>query len=79
MGWLRTERVVHDVEKGSNLDLLVRGFHGIGNRLVDAVLALAVALSTKEDNSKEIKEFAERIKTQVSALDAAAKQQPKGE
>jgi hypothetical protein len=79
MKWLSTERVVHDIEKGSNLDLLIRGFHGIGNRLVDAVLALAVALSTKEDNSKEIKEFAERIKTQVSALEAAAKQQSKGE
>lgn len=79
MAWFRTERVIHEVEKGSNLDLLVRGFHGIGNRLVDAVLALATALSTREDNSAEVRELTERIRTQVSALDSASKQQPKGD
>lgn len=78
MAWFKTERVIHDVERGSNLDLLIRGFHGIGNRLVDAILALAVALSTSEDNSAEIRELTARIKTQVSALDTAAKQS-KGE
>ena len=66
MAWLRTERVAHEVEKGSNLDLLLRGFHGIGNRLVDAIddglHAVALALSTREDNSAQILELASEVK-----------------
>jgi hypothetical protein len=84
MAWLRTERVIHDVEKGSNLDLLVRGFHGIGNRLVDALngigaglQAIALALSTPQDNSREVQaqidKATEQLKTSTDALDAAVK------
>lgn len=69
MAWLRTGRVIHDIEKGSNLDLLVRGFHGIGNRLVDSLngigaglQAIALAVSTPEDNSTEVREAVEKIR-----------------
>ena len=80
----RDQTVTHDIARGSNLDLLVRGFHGIGNRLVDAIggglQAIALALSTPNDNSEEVKQYAERIKKQVEILEAAAKsQQSKGE
>ena len=78
---LTTKRVVHEVEKGSNLDLLIRGFHGIGNRLVDAVgtglQAIALALSTPQDNSaevqKQIDKFTTQLKSSTDELDAAVK------
>ena len=56
-----TYRTIHEVERGSNLDLLLRGMNGIGNRLVDALLAIATALSTTNDNSAEIKAITDRI------------------
>jgi hypothetical protein len=37
--------------------------------------AIALASATPEDNSAEVKELAGRIKNQVDALDASAKQQ----
>lgn len=84
MAWLRTGRVIHDIEKGSNLDLLIRGFHGIGNRLVDSVngigaglQAIALAVSTPKDNSQEVKALTDRIRKQADILEQSAKQ--KGE
>ena len=89
MAWLRTERLIHDVEKGSNLDLLLRGANGIGNRLVDSLLgigaglqAIALALSTPQDNSTEVQaqidKATEQLKLSTNALDAAVKaNQPK--
>jgi hypothetical protein len=78
MAWLRTERVVHDVDKGSNLDLLVRGFHGIGNRLVDAIggglQAIALALSTPQDNSQQVQEVIDRIHNVRNNLQSAIDQ-----
>jgi hypothetical protein len=53
-----SRRTIHEIERGSNLDLLLRGFHGIGNRLVDALggglQAIALALSTPHDNSLQV-------------------------
>ena len=77
-----TRRYTHDVAKGSNLDLLIRGFHGIGNRLVDALQAIALALSTPQDNSAEVQaqidKATEQLKSSTNALDAAVKaNQPK--
>jgi hypothetical protein len=60
MNW-PTKKTVHEVERGSNLDLLLRGANGIGNRLVDALLAIATALSTPHDNSAEIKAITDRV------------------
>jgi hypothetical protein len=85
MAWLRTERVIHDIEKGSNLDLLVRGFHGIGNRLVDALngigaglQAIALALSTPQDNSQQVQqqidEFTRDMRESRKVVETAIKQ-----
>jgi hypothetical protein len=60
MNW-PTKKTVHEVERGSNLDLLLRGANGIGNRLVDALLAIATALSTTQDNSAEIKAITDKV------------------
>ncbi len=60
MNW-PTKKTVHEVERGSNLDLLLRGANGIGNRLVDALLAIATALSTSQDNSAEIKAITDKV------------------
>lgn len=81
MAWI-TRRTVHDVERGSNLDLILRAANGIGNRLVDGILsiggglqAIALALSTTDDNSaevqKQIDRVADRIKQQADAIQAA--------
>jgi hypothetical protein len=81
--------VTHNIEKGSNLDLLVRGFHGIANRAVDALngiggglQAIALALSTPQDNSTqvqaEIDKLAAQINTSANTVEDAI-QQSKGE
>ena len=81
MAWLRTERLIHDVEKGSNLDLLLRGANGIGNRLVDSLLgigaglqAIALALSTPQDNSGEVQKVIDRIRATREKLESAVDQ-----
>ena len=72
-----TRRHTHDVARGSNLDLLLRGFHGVANRAVDALMAIAVALSTPHDNSSEVQaqidKATEQLKSSTNALDAAVK------
>lgn len=60
--------MVHDVKRHSNLDVLLRGFHGIGNRFVDALLAIALALSTKEDNSAKIEAMIQKLDTAGESL-----------
>lgn len=83
MAWFKTERVIHDIEKGSNLDLLVRGFHGIGNRLVDVIggglHAIALALSAPHDNSEEVKKQIERLKSSRSSLAESINKHNEGE
>ena len=73
MNW-PTKKTVHEVERGSNLDLLLRGANGIGNRLVDALLAIATALSTPQDNSAEVQahidQISGKLKQQTDALNA---------
>lgn len=71
-------KTVHEVQRGSNLDLLLRGFHGIGNRFVDALLAIALALSTKDDNSADVKAMIQKLDTAGESLkDAVNKNQLK--
>lgn len=76
------DRRIHEVARGSNLDLILRAFNGIGNRFVDAVLNLgdglheiAVAISTSDDNSAEVKALADRLKIQREALQKSINQQ----
>lgn len=62
----------HEVARGSNLDLILRGFNGAINKLADAVggglQAIALALSTPQDNSEEVKVEIERIRALREAL-----------
>lgn len=58
--------ITHDVARQGNLDLILRGTNGAINKLADAIggglHAIALALSTKEDNSAEIRALAEKVK-----------------
>lgn len=47
----------------------------IDTDLKAGLAAVALAASTPDDNSAEVKEFTDRIRKQVDALDAAANQQ----
>lgn len=74
----------HEVALKSNLDLLIRGFHGIANRAVDAVnsvgaglQAIALALSTPEDNSDEVKAEIERLRKLREGLQRSIDNQTK--
>ena len=76
------------VPRGSNLDLILRGMNGAVNKLADSIggglHAIALALSTPQDNSgevqKQIDKFTSQLKTGTDELDAAVKAtQPKQE
>lgn len=77
----RADTVTHDIQRGSNLDLLMRGFHGIANRFIDAIggglQAIALALSTPHDNSTEVQKqidaLTASLKPEADALEDAAK------
>jgi hypothetical protein len=68
-------RTYHEVAHGSNLDLILRGFNGAINRFADALgaglQAIALALSTPQDNSAEIKELAAKLKQSTDELQSA--------
>lgn len=76
----------HEVRAGSNLDALVRGAITAANHftgvLSAGLQAIALALSTPEDNSgevqKQIDKFTQQLKTSTDELDATVKaHQPK--
>jgi hypothetical protein len=80
MGWLKTERVAFDVEARSNLDLILRATNGIGNRLVDALngigaglRAIALALSTSQDNQAAVQAEIDRLTAQLNTSTAEVK------
>lgn len=84
MGRDERERVFHDVAKGSNLDLVLRGFITSTNRFSDAVenglVAIAVALSTPHDNSVEVLEQVDKLRAAKQSLKSSIDaNQPKGE
>lgn len=71
----RAQFIYHDVRKGDNLDLLIRGFHGIGNRLVDAIAsvgtglqAIALALSTPNDNSEQVQAQIDKFTQEIRGI-----------
>lgn len=84
MGRDERERIFHDVAKGSNLDLVLRGFNGAINRFSDAVenglVAIAIALSTPHDNSAEVLEQVDKLRAAKKSLKSSVDaNQPKGE
>jgi hypothetical protein len=86
MNWLRDllmpkreePKTVHEVARGSNLDLILRGTNGAINKLADAIggglQAIALALSTPHDNSVEVKRLTAQLKEQNDALQSAIDQ-----
>lgn len=77
MAWIKYI-TVHEVERGSNLDLILRGFNGASNRIADGLLAIALALATPSNEAAiqaHIDESTARLKQQTDALDAAVKAQ----
>lgn len=72
-------RVFHDIKQGSNLDLILRGTNGAVNKLADAIgkglAAVALALSTPEDNSAEVKALTDSLRVEADAFDAVNKSQ----
>jgi len=80
-------RTVHDVERNSNLDLILRGTNGAVNKLADAIgrglTAVALALSTPQDNPAQVQAEIDKLVAQLNAGTAEVKdainQQQKGE
>ena len=76
-----TRRYLHEVSRESTLFFLLNGFNGALNRLASQIggglQAIALALSTPQDNSAEVKALTERIRKQANILEDAAN--PKGE
>jgi len=75
-------RTIHEVARGSNLDLILRGFNGAINRFADVLGAglqtIALALSTPQDNSAEVKELTAKLKQSTDELQSAIDQATKG-
>jgi hypothetical protein len=57
-------RAVHDVERGSNLDLLIRGFLGLGNRTIDAIRVVASAIAGQLESAD-----LDKLKAQIDQAD----------
>ena len=78
MNWLKTDKVIHEVEKAGNLYFLLNGFNGALNKLATEIggglRAIALALSTPEDNSAEVKELTAKLKQSSDALKSAVDQ-----
>jgi hypothetical protein len=79
-------RTVHEVSKeGGNLYFLINAFIGAYNRRTDAISgglkAIALALSTPQDNSAEVQrlinESTKQVHAQVEALKSALDQSNK--
>lgn len=75
-------RTIHEVQRGSNLDLILRGFNGAINRFADVLggglQAIALALSTPQDNSAEVKDLTDKLKQSEDVLQSAIDQATKG-
>lgn len=68
----------HEVDRRGNLFFLIHSMIGAYNRRTDAIArgmnAIALALSTPEDNSAEVKELTARTKAVADVLEDAAEQ-----
>lgn len=64
-------RHFHEVERGSNLDLILRGTNGAVNKLADAIggglKAMALALSTPQDNSAQVQAAIDKLTAELNA------------
>lgn len=64
-------KVIHEVEKGGNLYFLLNGFNGALNRLASemggGLRAIALALSTPQDNSAQVQGEIDKYVAQLNA------------
>lgn len=79
--------VTLSVPAGSNLDLILRGTNGAVNKLADAIggglRAIALALSTPQDNSAAVQaaidQYVKELNASSAKVEDAIKQQSKGD
>jgi hypothetical protein len=79
MDWLRRiMRTVHDVDRGSNLDLILRGTNGAVNKLADSIRAIAVAIaaSSAPADDAAITAATKSLKESTDALKEAVDHAP---
>lgn len=66
---LITRQYIHEVKPGTNLDLILRGAIGAINRFSDALggglRAIALALSTPQDNSAEVQKELDKVELKL--------------
>lgn len=82
-GWLKTEKVIHEVEGSGNLYFLLNSFNGALNKLATEIggglRAVALALSTSQDNSSQVQAEIDKLTAQMRAstttVDEAIKRQ----
>lgn len=76
-------KTIHEVEKNGNLYFLLSAGIGAINRLSDSLghglMAIALAMSTTEDNSAEIKALTDKLKQSTDQLETAVDEANKGE
>lgn len=81
---IHTEKVIHDIESDGNLYFLLNGLNGALNKFAERIggglqvvgtglQAIALALSTPNDNSAEVKALTDKLKQTTDALDSATK------
>lgn len=65
------DKRIHDVARNSNLDLILRGFNGAFNRFADilgaGLQAIALALSTPQDNSGQVQAHIDALNDKLVA------------
>lgn len=82
-----SSRTTHEVSKDGNLYFLLNAFIGAYNRRTDVLAhsaallgggleAIALALSSEEDNSAEIAKLTDQVRASREALQAALDNQP---
>lgn len=78
-----TRKYIHEVEEKSKLYFLLNSFNGALNKFAeeigDGLHAIALALSTKEDNSTQILELANEVKSARVKLQTSLDNQTKGD
>lgn len=78
-----TTKTIHEVSKDGNLYFLLNGFNGALNKLAEQIggglRAIALALSTPNDNSAEVKELTDKLKQSQGVLQTAINQATKGQ
>jgi len=81
--WWFTMKTEQEVDSRGSLYYLINAFIGAYNRRTDmeskALQAIALALSTPQDNSAEVKAQIAKLEASRQQLDAALNNQPKGE